>query len=130
MRTLALDPMEMLVLPRMLALIVALPLLAVLADVAGLIGGATVAWTNLDITPPMFLERLAEVTSVKNFWVGLFKAPFFGFLIALIGCYEGFRVEGSAESVGQHTTMSVVESIFIVVVADALFSIFFVEIGW
>lgn len=130
MRTLALDPMEMLVLPRMLALVVAVPLLAVIADIAGLVGGAVVSWSTLGITPPMFMERLAEVTSVKNFWVGIFKAPFFGFLIALIGCYEGFRVEGSAESVGQHTTMAVVESIFVVVVADALFSIFFVEIGW
>jgi phospholipid/cholesterol/gamma-HCH transport system permease protein len=130
MRTLALDPMEMLVLPRMLALIVALPLLAFLADIAGLAGGATVSWITLDITPPMFLERLAEVTDIKNFWVGIFKAPFFGFLIALIGCYEGFRVEGSAESVGQHTTLAVVEAIFVVIIADALFSIFFVQIGW
>jgi phospholipid/cholesterol/gamma-HCH transport system permease protein len=130
MRTLALDPMEMLVLPRMLALVVAVPLLAFIADIAGLAGGATVSWLTLDITPPMFIERVAEVTSVKNFWVGVFKAPFFGFLIALIGCYEGFRVEGSAESVGQHTTKSVVESIFVVIVADALFSIFFVQIGW
>jgi phospholipid/cholesterol/gamma-HCH transport system permease protein len=130
MRTLALDPMEMLVLPRLLALVVALPLLAFIADLAGLAGGATVSWVTLDITPPMFIERVAEVTSVKNFWVGIFKAPFFGFLIALIGCYEGFRVEGSAESVGQHTTLSVVESIFVVIVADALFSIFFVQIGW
>ncbi len=130
MRTLALDPVEMLVLPRILALVIALPLLAFIADIAGLFGGCLVAWMVLDLSPGMFLSRLTEVTSLTTFWVGIVKAPVFGYLIAMIGCYEGLQVEGSAESVGQHTTQSVVEAIFVVIIVDALFSVFFVQIHW
>ena len=130
MRTLALDPMEMLVLPRILALVVAMPMLAFIADLAGLFGGCLVAWGVLGVTPGMFITRLTEVTALTNFWVGMVKAPVFGYLIAMIGCHEGLQVEGSAESVGQHTTQSVVEAIFVVIIVDALFSIFFVQIGW
>ncbi len=130
MRTLALDPMEMLAIPRVLALVIALPLLTFVADITGLLGGALVCWGTLGIAPANFIVRLNEVTDITNFWVGMFKAPFFGFFIGLIGCHEGFRVEGSAESVGTHTTMAVVEAIFVVIILDALFSIFFFEVGW
>lgn len=130
MQTLALDPIEMLVLPRILALVLTLPLLVFGADIAGLAGGALVAWASLGISPTMFFNRFVENTDLIQFWIGIIKAPFFAFLIAMVGCYEGLKVEGSAESVGQRTTQSVVESIFLVIIADALFSIFFVEIGW
>lgn len=130
MQTLALDPIEILVIPRVLALVLAVPLLNFLGNMAGLTGGGVVAWLTLGMDPEAFMSRLVEMTELTNFWVGMIKAPVFGFLIALIGCYQGFRVEGSAESVGQRTTQAVVEGIFIVIIADALFSIFFVQIGW
>ncbi len=129
MRTLGLDPLEVLVLPRILALIIALPLLTVLADVMGLAGGALISMAVIDITLVQFMERLKDVVPLWAFWVGLIKAPVFGLLIGLVGCREGLNVAGSAESVGRHTTKSVVVSIFLVIVADALFSIFFVNIG-
>jgi len=130
MQTLALDPMEMLVLPRVLALAFMLPILAFVSDIAGLLGGCLVAWAALDISPTMFVDRLVLATDIKHFWVGIIKAPVFAVIIAMIGCYEGMQVRGSAESVGVHTTKAVVEAIFMVIIADALFSIFFVELGW
>ncbi len=129
MRNIGLDPMEVLVVPRVLALVVVLPLLAFLADVMGLLGGALMAWTSLGITPAQFIERLGGAVSMWSFWVGIIKAPVFAFLIAMIGCYEGFQVEGSAESVGRHTTKAVVEAIFLVIVVDAAFSILFSYLG-
>ncbi len=129
MRTLGLDPLEVLVLPRILALIIVLPLLTVLADVMGLAGGALMSMAVIDITLVQFTERLKDVVPLWAFWVGLIKAPVFGLLIGLVGCREGLNVVGSAESVGRHTTKSVVVSIFLVIVADALFSIFFLNIG-
>jgi len=129
MRTLGLDPVEVLVLPRLLALVITLPLLAFFADIMGLVGGALMAWTALDISPLLFIERLNGAVSAWSFGVGIIKAPVFAFLIAIVGCFEGMRVTGSAESVGQLTTRSVVESIFLVIVVDAAFSIFFATIG-
>ncbi|MDH3689168.1 MAG: MlaE family lipid ABC transporter permease subunit [Gammaproteobacteria bacterium] len=129
LRTLGLEPIEVLVLPRALALIVTLPLLTFFADLMGLLGGAMMAWITLDVTPSVFLDRLKDAVSLWSFWVGIIKAPVFALLIALVGCYEGMQVSGSAESVGQHTTRSVVESIFLVIVVDALFSIFFGVVG-
>lgn len=129
MQTLGLDPMEVLVLPRLFALALTLPLLAFFADIMGLIGGALMAWIALDISPATFIERLRDAISLWSFWVGIIKAPFFAFLIALIGCYEGFQVTGSATSVGQRTTRAVVEAIFLVIVVDAAFSIFFQVVG-
>ncbi|MEO7072617.1 MAG: MlaE family lipid ABC transporter permease subunit [Rhodanobacter sp.] len=129
-RTLGLDPMELLVLPRVLALLIALPLLSFLAMLAGIFGGAMVCVFALDITPSMFLSMLHSDTGVRHFLVGLSKAPVFAFLIAVIGCLEGFRVSGSAQSVGEHTTSSVVQSIFVVIVIDAIAALFFMEIGW
>ncbi|MCG8693269.1 MAG: MlaE family lipid ABC transporter permease subunit [Minwuiales bacterium] len=129
MRTLGLDPMEVLVVPRMLALMITLPLLAFVADIMGLLGGGLMAWVALGIGPGLFLERLNEAVGLWSFWVGIIKAPVFAFLIALIGCYEGMKVTGSAESVGRQTTVAVVEAIFLVIVFDAIFSIFFSILG-
>ena len=130
MRTLGLDPVEMLIVPRILALVITLPLLGFLSGIAGLIGGGVVAVLALDISPVMYMERLQTVVEPRHFWVGIVKAPFFAFLIGTIGCFEGLRVSGSAESVGQRTTQSVVEGIFVVIIADAFFSILFVNLGY
>ena len=129
MRALALDPMEMLVLPRILALIIALPMLGFIADIMGLLGGAVMCWAALDISPGLYMQRLEEWVPVGHFWAGVIKAPFFALIIGLIGCFEGMQVQGGAESVGRLTTKSVVESIFMVIVLDAIFSIYFVVIG-
>jgi len=127
-RTLGLDPVEVLVLPRALALLVSMPLLTFIAMIAGIFGGAMVCVWSLDISPGMFLTRFHETAHARHFWVGMSKAPLFAFLIAAIGCLEGFKVEGSAESVGEHTTSSVVQSIFVVILIDALAAIFFMEL--
>jgi len=129
MRTLGLEPNEMLVVPRVLALVVMLPLLTFVADIMGLIGGGIVAWTLLDISPGAYIERLREASDFWTFGVGLMKAPFMALVIALIGCRCGMMVEGSAESVGQRTTQAVVRSIFWVIILDALFAMFFTSIG-
>ena len=128
-RTLGLDPVEVLVLPRLLALLIALPLLTFLAMLAGIVGGAAVCALSLDISPTMFVTRLHEFAGVRHFWVGMSKAPLFAFLIAAIGCLEGFKVAGSAESVGTHTTSSVVQAIFVTILVDALAAIFYMEIN-
>ena len=129
-RTLGLDPMDLLVLPRVLALLIALPLLTFLAMMAGILGGAVVCVVSLGISPDMFISLLHSDIGVQHFLVGMVKAPFFAFLIAAVGCLEGFKVSGSAESVGEHTTSSVVQSIFIVIVLDAVAALFFMEMGW
>ncbi|MGO2449290.1 ABC transporter permease [Pseudomonas taetrolens] len=129
-RTLGLDPMDLLVLPRVLALLIALPLLTFLAMMAGILGGALVCVVSLGISPDMFISLLHSDIGVQHFLVGMVKAPFFAFLIAAVGCLEGFKVSGSAESVGAHTTSSVVQSIFIVIVLDAVAALFFMEMGW
>lgn len=129
MRILGLDPMEILVLPRVLALVLTLPLLVFFADIMGLLGGALVSWLALGISLGQFIERLSDAVPLWSFWVGIIKAPVFAFLIAMVGCYEGFQVEGSAESVGRLTTQAVVEAIFLVIIVDALFSILFAALG-
>lgn len=129
-RTLGLDPMELLVVPRVLALLVSLPMLTFLAMVSGIVGGALVCAVSLDISPAMFLSLLQSNIGVQHFLVGIIKAPVFAFLIAAIGCLEGFKVSGSAESVGAHTTSAVVQSIFVVIVLDAVAALFFMEISW
>ncbi|MFC7332285.1 MlaE family lipid ABC transporter permease subunit [Rhodocista pekingensis] len=129
MRTLGLDPVELLVLPRLLALMVALPLLGFYANVVALFGGAVMAYSYLDITFGQFLKQLQLAVNETTLFVGLVKAPVFAIVIALVGCYEGLRVTGSAQSVGQLTTRSVVVSIFLVIVLDALFSILFSYLG-
>lgn len=129
MSTLGLDPVEILVLPRIMALVICMPLIAVYADIMALLGGGLMVILTLDISLLQFLERLQSAVKVSAFWVGLVKAPVFGFAIALTGCREGLKVTGSAESVGHHTTRAVVISIFLVIVADALFSILFSAFG-
>jgi phospholipid/cholesterol/gamma-HCH transport system permease protein len=125
MRTLGLDPIEVLVVPRVLALVLMLPVLGFIADMAGLIGGATMSWIELGVSPGMFRTRLLDATDVSHFLVGMIKAPFFAAVIGIIGCFEGMKVGGDAESLGQRTSTSVVLAIFLVIVLDALFSIFF-----
>jgi len=129
MQTIGLDPMEILVLPRLWALVIVLPLLTFFANVMGLLGGAIMATIALDVTFFQFARQLSGAVTMWTFWIGLIKAPIFGFIIGLVGCYEGMRVTGSAESVGRMTTRSVVESIFLVIVLDALFSILFAAVG-
>lgn len=125
MRVLGLDPIELLVLPRMLALLFMLPLLGFVANMAGLLGGALMAWIDLGISPAMFRTQLATNTSVTHALVGLSKAPIFAIIIALVGCYQGLQVEGNTDSLGSRTSRSVVVAIFLVIVVDAVASIFF-----
>lgn len=129
-RTLGMNPMDVLVVPRVMALVVSLPLLSILAVLSGIFGGAVVCALALDISPTMYFSRIHDMLELKHFWVGLSKAPVFAVMIALIGCLEGFKVSGSAESVGRHTTSSVVQSIFVVILIDALAAVFFMEMGW
>lgn len=129
MRTIGLDPMQVLVVPRLIALVITLPLLGFIADVMGLVGGAVMANIELGVSPGVFVERLENAFSPWSFGVGLIKAPVFAGIIALTGCYMGMKVSGSAESVGLYTTRAVVHAIFAVIVMDAIFSIFFAYIG-
>ncbi|MDP7221506.1 MAG: MlaE family lipid ABC transporter permease subunit [Arenicellales bacterium] len=129
MNTIGLDPVEVLALPRVLALMISLPILTFFADLMGLFGGAVIAVTVLDMNIPQFVRQLSEAVELNHFMVGMVKAPLFGFIIALVGCYEGLRVSASAESVGQQTTRSVVESIALVIALDTLFVVFFSIIG-
>jgi phospholipid/cholesterol/gamma-HCH transport system permease protein len=129
MQTLGLNIAEVLVVPRVLGLVVSLPLLTFYAGVMGMIGGAVMCYFDLGITVPVFLRQLEGAITWQTVMVGLIKAPVFAFIIGLVGCYEGLRVERNAASVGKLTTRSVVESIFLVIVFDAGFSIFFSVIG-
>ncbi len=128
-QTLGLSPIELLVLPRVLALLVSLPMLTFIGMISGILGGATICALILDISPTMFLN-ITQETEIRHFLVGMVKAPLFAFLIAVIGCLEGFKVSGSAESVGTHTTASVVRSIFVVILLDAVAALYFMEMGW
>jgi phospholipid/cholesterol/gamma-HCH transport system permease protein len=125
LKTLALDPIEVLVLPRLFALMTTLPLLTFFANLMGLLGGALLCWGVLGIPLPAFLQELRGALTLWSFWLGIIKAPFFAAAIAIIGCYEGLTVARSAESVGRHATRSVVQSIFLVIVIDAGFSVLF-----
>ena len=125
MRTLGLDPVEVLILPRVLALVIMLPILGFIADLAGLFGGGLMAWIDLGISPGQFRMQLLADTDVSHALIGLSKAPVFAAIIGIVGCHQGMQVQGNAESLGQHTSRSVVISIFLVIVVDALFSVFF-----
>lgn len=129
-QTMGLNPVELLVLPRVLALLVALPMMTFIGMICGILGGIVVCALTLDISPTMFLTIMQNNVGFEHFWVGMIKAPVFAFLIAIIGCLEGFKVSGSAESVGEHTTASVVHSIFVVILLDAVAALFFMEMGW
>jgi phospholipid/cholesterol/gamma-HCH transport system permease protein len=130
LRALGLNPIELLVVPRMLALVISLPLLTVIADAMGLAGGGLLSLVNLHIPLPQFLNRLRESLSPTTFWSGLIKAPIFAMLIAMVGTYRGMQVRDSARELGRLTTVAVVESIFLVILADALFAILFVQIDF
>jgi phospholipid/cholesterol/gamma-HCH transport system permease protein len=127
--TMGLDPIEVLMLPRILALICALPILSFIGAMAALYGGGLVAWFYGGMGPAIFLARLHEAVSVTHFEVGIIKAPFMALVIGIVACSEGQRVKGSAESLGKQTTTSVVKSIFLVIVLDGLFAVFFASIG-
>ncbi len=129
MRTLGLDPAMVLFVPRILALILMLPILGLIANVAGLLGGALMSWVELGISPAMFRTRLVEGTDVSHVIVGMVKAPVFALIIGIIGCHAGMQVESNAESLGRQTSSAVVAAIFAVIVADAAFSIFFAQLG-
>lgn len=130
MRTIGLDPVVLLVLPRLLALMIMLPILGTIATLAGMLGGLTVSALSLGIEPDLFLARVQETLSLRHYLVGLSKAPLFATVIALVGCLEGFKVTGTAQSVGERTTSAVVQSISLVIVIDALAAVFFMEMGW
>lgn len=129
LRTMGFDPIEVLVLPRIIVLVLALPALTFLGSMAALYGGGIVAWLYGGMSPDIYIARLTDAISLTHFQVGMIKAPFMGLVIGLVACAEGLRVKGSAESLGIQTTKSVVESIFMVIVLDGLFAIFFASIG-
>lgn len=129
LRSIGISPIEMLVLPKLIALIVALPLLTVFADVVGLFGGLVMANTMLGLNPATYIGRLEEALTMQSYLSGVGKAPVFAAIIAIVGCFQGFRVFGSAGSVGRQTTVSVVQSIFLVIIVDAAFSIAFSRLG-
>jgi phospholipid/cholesterol/gamma-HCH transport system permease protein len=127
--TMGLDPVEVLILPRIIALIFALPILSFIGSMAALYGGGLVAQFYGGMGPQIFIARLREAVSVTSFEVGIIKAPFMALAIGIVACSEGLRVKGSAESLGRQTTTSVVKSIFLVIVLDGLFAVFFASIG-
>jgi phospholipid/cholesterol/gamma-HCH transport system permease protein len=129
METIGLNIAEVLILPRVLGLVIALPILTFFADIVGIIGGMVMTYFDLGITIPAFMRELQGAITAKTLLVGLIKAPVFAFVIALVGCFEGMRVENNAESVGRQTTRSVVESIFLIIALDAMFSILFSVLG-
>ena len=130
MRTIGVSPMEALVAPRVAAAVIMMPLLGFYAAMMALIGAGLFAWTSLQMPPVAFIGRIREVTPLTDVYQGLVKAPVFGLIIAIAGCFQGMQVEGNAESVGLRTTAAVVQSIFLVIVLDAFFAVFFASIGW
>ena len=129
MRTMGFRVWEFLVLPRVIALVIAMPLLVIIANCIAIFGGMIIAYSELGITYVEFLDRFRETVAMKHILIGLFKAPIFGLIIALVGCYRGFQINSSTESVGKYTTISVVNAIFWVIAFNALFSVVLTEIG-
>ena len=130
MRTIGVSPIEALVLPRILSSVFMMILLAFYATILAMIGGGLFCWISLGIPPVTYIQRLREVIPMTDMWVGLTKAPVFGAIIGLTGCFQGLLVEGNSEQVGQRTTSAVVQAIFLVIVLDAFFAVFFTQIGW
>jgi phospholipid/cholesterol/gamma-HCH transport system permease protein len=130
MRTIGVSPMEALVFPRVLATVLMMPLLGFYAAILAIIGGGIFVWLSLDIPPITFVQRIREVVPMTDLYQTLIKAPVFGLIISMAGCYQGLQVEGNAEEVGLRTTTAVVQGIFMVIVLDAFFAVFFTEIGW
>jgi phospholipid/cholesterol/gamma-HCH transport system permease protein len=129
LRSLGFRPFELLVLPRLIAMLIVLPLLTILADIMGLLGGALISMSLMDISMPEYLERAHQAAKWNDFFTGMIKAPIFALVIALVGCMHGLKVSGSSESVGRETTASVVKSIFLILMLDGLFSIYFEKVG-
>ncbi|WP_170005507.1 MlaE family ABC transporter permease [Pseudopontixanthobacter vadosimaris] len=130
MRTIGISPMEALIIPRILAAFLMMPLLGFYAAVMAIIGGAFIADLTLGIPFLTFLARVQEVVPIYDLWVGLAKAPVFGLIVGIAGCYQGMQVKGNSEQVGLRTTKAVVQAIFMVIVLDAFFAVFFTEVGW
>lgn len=130
MRTIGVSPMEALVVPRALAAVVMMPLLGFYSSIIAIIGGGFLCAISLDIPPITFIQRLREVVPITDLYVGLVKAPVFGMIIAISGCFQGMQVKGNAEEVGLRTTAAVVQAIFLVIVLDAFFAVFFTWVGW
>jgi phospholipid/cholesterol/gamma-HCH transport system permease protein len=130
MRTIGVSPMEALVLPRTIAVIVMMPLLGFYASVIAIIGGGLLSWLTLGIPPVTYIARIREVVPITDLYIGLIKAPVFGAIIAIAGCFQGMQVESDAEQVGLRTTSAVVQAIFLVIVLDAFFAVFFTWVGW
>ncbi|MCF3932827.1 ABC transporter permease [Acuticoccus sp. M5D2P5] len=129
LHTLGLDPVEVLVVPRLIALIIALPVLAFLSAIAAMCGSILITWLYLGITPDLYMQRLHEAVTPLELYVGISKAPFMALIIGLVACSEGLKVGGSSESLGRHTTSAVVKAIFLVIVVDGLFAMFFAAVG-
>jgi len=130
MRTIGVSPMQALVIPRVLAAVLMMPLLGFYAALLAIIGGAVISAFTLDIPFFSFLARIRDVVPVTDLWVGLIKGPVFGMIVAVTGCYQGMQVQGNSEEVGLRTTMAVVQAIFMVIVLDAFFAVFFTKVGW
>jgi phospholipid/cholesterol/gamma-HCH transport system permease protein len=129
MRVIGLDPVEVLVAPRVIALLVVTPILTFASMMTGILGGALVSWSSLGISPTMFLGRMQDVVPLIHFWAGMMKAPVFAFIIAVIGCRQGLNVQKDVESLGRCTTSSVVQAIFLVIVVDAVFAMMYLELN-
>ncbi|MEP1143030.1 MAG: ABC transporter permease [Henriciella sp.] len=129
MQTLGLDPMHVIVAPRVLSMMIMVPVLTFIGMLTAIAGGMAVGWLVLEINPTVFFNRLQENVPIDQFWIGMSKAPIFGLAIALIGCRQGLEVGGSVQSLGHHTTKSVVQALFAIIVIDALFAIFYMEMG-
>ena len=130
MRTIGVSPNEALVLPRILAVVCMMPLLGFYASIVAIMGGGLFCWTQLGIQPATYIQRIREVVPMTDVYIGMIKAPVFGLIIGLAGCFQGLLVEGDAEQVGRRTTAAVVQAIFLVIVLDAMFAVFFTSIGW
>jgi len=130
MRIIGVSPMEALVLPRVIAAVTMMPLLGFYSALVGIMGGGVMCWAVLGIPPITYVQRIREVVPITDVWVGLIKAPVFGAIIAMAGCFQGMQVEGDAEQVGTRTTAAVVQAIFLVIVLDAFFAVFFSSVGW
>lgn len=130
MRTIGVSPMEALVMPRIMASVIMMPLLGFYASIIAIIGGGFMCAISLEIPPVTFVQRLREVVPLHDLWIGLIKAPVFGLIIGMTGCYQGLLVKSNAEEVGLRTTAAVVQAIFMVIVLDAFFAVFFTWVGW
>ena len=130
MRTIGVSPMEALVVPRVLATMIMMPLLGFFASIASIVGGGLFCWISLEIPPLTYIDMLRTIIPMTDLWILLIKAPVFGMVVAVTGCYEGMQVKANAEEVGARTTAAVVQGIFLVIVLDAFFAVFFTQIGW